>query len=530
MQPRIAPRLGKEGALSHRAVIIWFFGVIFCFQVVYHVMMHSALLREEASEHCNDALGPSSSPQCMEAKLFHSWKVATLELEQTMEHAFANDTDQDLEQIYPADVDGENVHRFSPATDMHAMSQPQDAVSMWPSMPRPSLHPSTQNKVDDESLNAGTISTSVMLPVLRQEKTRKIEDTQGKTSDLKSVASPVANSRPIVINTSKPVAWGNITPWVQSLLDLEALWERGMQRVREERDGDAATTPSTSAPTSTTQWSNMTSWAKDLAALQACLESQMNRHPHRVNRVPRTEVPQEHEETLLGQIMEFGRELCLEPVRRGRVSCAQFLQQSKVRMSPTGGGSYTLGHEEQKSGHIVNEASFAHRAMAMGKELCMDPRRKAYDACKQFLQDHVGGTNNTLKIVKPRQQSGELSWRRAAGWRSALRPRRQVQILGARELRHARWSGMIPKVACITVLPCGKSLHPQLRYFINNFRLQSYEGARELILVYHHTNLEAARLVRLYTDGIFIKGLAVFGTDYPSPASFRLVLGSLMLM
>merc|ERR1719362_938763 len=115
-------------------------------------------------------------------------------------------------------------------------------------------------------------------------------------------------------------------------------------------------------------------------------------------------------------------------------------------MSPKGGRSYELGHEVQKSEHNVNVASFAHRAMALGKELCMDPRRKAYDACKQFLQDHVEGTNNMLAGVRPGRQSGELSWRRAAGWRSALRPRRQVQIMGASELRHARWSGKIPKV------------------------------------------------------------------------------------
>jgi len=527
MQPRFAPRLGKEGASSHRAVIVWLFGAIFCFQVVYHVMMHSALLREEASDLCGDALGFDKSPQCMEAKLFHSWKAATLELEQTMEHAFASDTDEDLEHFFPVDADGENASQFSPANDTHAMSKPQDAVSMMPSMQPvawPSTQASTQNEVSDASFHARAISTPSMLPRSRYEKNKKVEHSEGKLSEIKNTVSPVANSRQIVLNNSKPVAWGNMTPWVQSLIDLQALWEHRMQKRREERHGAAATMPSTPAPSSTTQWSNMTAWAKDLAALQARLESQMNRLPHRAYRTPKTVVPQEHEETLLELIVEFGRELCLEPRRRGRASCAQFvqsIQQPKGRLNPKGGGSRKIVHELHESGHDVNDDSFAHRAMALGKELCMDPRRKAYDACKRFRQDHVEGTNNALEGMKPHQQSGELSWRKAAGWRSALRTRRQVQILSGSELRHAHWSGMIPKVACITVLPCGEPLHPRLRYFINNFRLQSYEGPRQLILVYHHTNLEAARLVRLYADGVFIEGIAVFGTEYPSAASFR---------
>jgi len=70
MQPRLAPRLGKENAVSHRSVVVWLFGVIFCFQVVYHVMMHTALLREEVAAHCSDALGSENSPHCIEAKIF----------------------------------------------------------------------------------------------------------------------------------------------------------------------------------------------------------------------------------------------------------------------------------------------------------------------------------------------------------------------------------------------------------------------------------------------------------------------------
>jgi len=521
MQPRLAPRLGKENAVSHRSVVVWLFGVIFCFQVVYHVMMHTALLREEVAAHCSDALGSENSPHCIEAKMFHTWKAATLELEQTMEHAFASDTNDDLEQAFPIDANWEDISQLSRSAERHASAQLQPTVSIQPWMQQVtqrSMPPYIQKKVSNRSLKTAAISMPAMLPLAR--------------SSSKNAAKPLTFSKPIVLNNSKPVAWGNMTPWVQSLIDLQALWERRMQRRREDRHGAAAATTTLTrfAPASTSQWSNMTSWAKDLAALQARLESQLNKPTRHANHTPAATVPQEHEETLLEQIMEFGRELCMEPARRGRISCTQFvhgIQQSKGRVSPSGrsrpksGGSHRQSHEDQNNEHEVNDASFVHRAMALGKELCLDPRRRAYDACKQFLQHHADGTNNTFQSMKYRQSTSKLSWKHVAGWRTALRQRRQEQILRGSELRHARWSGRIPKVVCITVLPCGQPLHPRLGYFINNFRLQSYEGPRELVLVFHHSNLEAARLVRMYTDGVFIKGLAVFGTEYPSAASFR---------
>lgn len=520
MQPRLAPRLGKEGVLSHRSVIAWLFGVIFCFQVVYHVMMHTALLREEVAAHCNEVFGSENSPHCMEAKMFRTWKAATIELEQTMEHAFAGDTNDDLEEAFPIDANWEDTSQLSRSTEERASEHLQPAVAVQPWMQQvaqPSTQPYAQKKVSNGS-KAEAISMPAALPPLRP--------------DSKNAAKPLTFSKPIVLNNSKKVAWGNMTPWVQSLLDLQVLWERRMQRRHENRHGAAAatTTPTRLVPASTSQWNNMTSWAKDLAALQARLESQMNKLTHHANHMHGVTVPQEHEETLLEQIMEFGHELCMEPARRGRISCTQFvhgIQQSKSGVSPSGGwrpkkgGSHGQSRADQNSEHEVNDASFIHRAMALGKELCMDPRRKAYDACKQFLQHHNEGTNKTLQSMKHRQPTNKLSWKHAAGWRTALRQHRQVQILHSSELRHARWSGRIPKVVCITVLPCGQSLHPRLGYFINNFHLQSYEGPRELVLVFHHSNLEAARLVRMYTDGVFIKSLAVFGTEYPSAASFR---------
>jgi hypothetical protein len=60
-----------------------------------------------------------------------------------------------------------------------------------------------------------------------------------------------------------------------------------------------------------------------------------------------------------------------------------------------------------------------------------------------------------------------------------------------------------------------------MMYFINNFRLQDYEGPRQLVLVYEHTDKEAAELVRSYVDNSYITAVATRGVEFPSAAALR---------
>lgn len=84
------------------------------------------------------------------------------------------------------------------------------------------------------------------------------------------------------------------------------------------------------------------------------------------------------------------------------------------------------------------------------------------------------------------------------------------------------WSGKIPKVACITGISGSHHTKARIMYFVNNFRLQNYEGARELIFVYHHTDTSAAELIRPYVDDNLIKGVASFGENvFPSTTALR---------
>jgi hypothetical protein len=85
------------------------------------------------------------------------------------------------------------------------------------------------------------------------------------------------------------------------------------------------------------------------------------------------------------------------------------------------------------------------------------------------------------------------------------------------ELRAATWSGTIPKVACVAAVPVGRESRSRFADFLKEFREQTYEGARQLVLVYSSTDEQMADLVRDSSDGVNIK--AVHTQDGLDPMS-----------
>jgi len=111
-------------------------------------------------------------------------------------------------------------------------------------------------------------------------------------------------------------------------------------------------------------------------------------------------------------------------------------------------------------------------------------------------------------------------WRPKHSW--PLPTSDKMSVVLRHDVRHMHWAGDIPKVACITVIHSSRHTKARMMYFINNFRLQDYEGPRQLVLVYHHTDTDAARLVRSYADASYIKGVATHGVnEFPSAAALR---------
>lgn len=203
-----------------------------------------------------------------------------------------------------------------------------------------------------------------------------------------------------------------------------------------------------------------------------------------------TESEPEIELPLMQRIFDFGRELCSEPERRDRPSCIQFLVSSQ---------NQTISPKTTDDSLLVENSNTQNMPSALYDEL----PKSSYELAHS------------------------LNWPAVRNWRESgpkLRGYFPVGVLTARrdELRHAKWAGMIPKVACVSVVPSGREAKYQIKYLVNNFRLQTYEGPRQLVLVYDHSDKVAKQLIGKYADGIYIRSAAARSDGkFPSTTAFR---------
>mmetsp|Transcript_39168 Transcript_39168/g.103377 ORF Transcript_39168/g.103377 Transcript_39168/m.103377 type:complete len:736 (+) Transcript_39168:106-2313(+) len=241
------------------------------------------------------------------------------------------------------------------------------------------------------------------------------------------------------------------------------------------------------------------------------------------------------------------KELCEHPERRHRPDCAKFLA-SVEELERRGNKAYQLARTASKAALRANIASEAkERALALDAKLArIKAERKVWerellekydrprDGTRQGLADastaapsQVDSPQAPDSFLPARHHGPELHWSSVVRWSAGrnLRGTAGSQVhaqVGRAELRAAHWAGMIPKVACIAAVESGPALEIQMKYFIDNFHLQSYEGPTQLVFVYHHKDRAAARLVQSHADGFHVKGVAAFGEGkFPSTAALR---------
>jgi len=528
-----------------------------CYQVAYQLLVRNILAKEqEDSSSCaNDA----SSPQCLEAKLFSNWKAAGDDLLRR-----------------EADVLGAR----ETAEELDGLIHPR-------SHKKPNFVGKDGEEVSNERAHSeGSDSSTSASKQLQSYSTHEAETVKVERSIVSSVVQ------------MGHTPWGHVTPWAQSLINLQDTMESRM-RLRNH----------------SVQWSNVTAWSRSLMALQADMESKMSafRARHAKHATTTVQVaPTKHEKSLLERIVEFGREMCMDPRRRGRPACAQFEHNNtgiSKQSAPSlranfskkaGADEFDARIKEMTKNREEWEKAAAQKLHAFGKQLCEDPKRHSYLSCKQFINDvkpaHIQHMTNAtefkstdgasiyeahLKELEDARKSWEqsvmhqidsfgkeicsapsrqgysacnaflksdnltravraqppklqqpitsdasrlLNWRVVAAWKAstkdAARPYGPLQVQ-PHEVQKLRWNGKIPKVACISLVPFGRNVASWLKYFVNDFLAQSYEGPKQLLLVYHHKDVEASKLVKMYADGTLIKAAAAHSDEYPSTAAFR---------
>jgi len=295
----------------------------------------------------------------------------------------------------------------------------------------------------------------------------------------------------------------------------------------------------------------VTAWAAELAALKGRLEA------HRAKKQQRREVgvfsnilPVDHGghgddgHHLIDRIADVNKRLCDQPERRTLPSCAQFQSAADAKTSDsemttakrrlrgapaktTASGTKTAVHppgslrgtnvaevqdyeahlQKLQSSHAAWEEAFSTKVVAQMREMCSDLRHRSHGRCRDFLKHDIHAAPDHLMLHWPPQVAASND---------------PMVVANTSLLLAARWSGRIPTVACITMIPRSLTrIETWLEAFIFNFRHQHYEGSKSLVLVYHHSDQAAAKMVRQFVDGTFIMSAVAWGDEFPSATAAR---------
>jgi hypothetical protein len=194
-------------------------------------------------------------------------------------------------------------------------------------------------------------------------------------------------------------------------------------------------------------------------------------------------------------------------------------------------------HKDQEH----DDAEIRQQSEKFLRELCADPARKSYHACANFAAPEAAAparaSSNLRAAAKAPKAASAPSAVKLVEYPTSLQwtPLTDSEVsskahhvgdslvsMKRKNLLGHHWVGKIPKVVCVSVLPEGKVTETLMKYFIDNYKLQHYEGARELVLVYHNTDAEAARIAHLYADGASIRAVAARGSEaFPSATAYR---------
>jgi len=304
--------------------------------------------------------------------------------------------------------------------------------------------------------------------------------------------------------------------------DLEAMHKQVKNRSLSSSSSSSSSEPKVASV------SHATTWSMELEALQKRIEARQGRQQqmgeHDI-------LPGDFEDDghhLLNRIVGLNKQLCEHPERRTLPSCAQFRAEggaaaasaeNSAQRATGKPGSRLRGsgivarelhdHDEQvrhlQESHRQWEEAFSAKVAAQMREMCSDLRHRSHGHCRDFLEHDVHVPDHLA-----------LHWPPKAALDTT-----PVVVVNRSVLVSARWSGRIPSVGCVTLMPRGIQIEKWMDSFVDNFRHQHYEGGKSLVLVYHHADHKAAKLAKEHADGVFIMAVSALDADFPSTAAAR---------
>lgn len=494
----------KQAHLSHRQIVIFLLGLTVCYQMIYQGIMWRALRNEEAASDEACAAPGASDPitaqpmRCLEMHLFQSWQHegSLLNKAQLNELRRGGDDILHLQPPFKVTMQAQETTSYPiKVVATNSTSYPASLIPFKSHFDKADIN--ADGVLDFEELVAARSQMGHQDPAADahrviglwdQNRDEKItleeflDYTRPHWQDQVAVAvqgesstKPVAGSHMESTTTSGGPSQYHVMNGIAS--PPTALHHFG--------EIDTAADDS-----SRSRFTPMTEWAANLVGLQRSMQTRADE----LERKHKKQAVQRAEHRVRWRQDEFDRleKEVLGALNRSRNTLspwAKDLMASQARL-------------EEQLQRLNSTRSHRHRELLANRKGSAEAGAKAPPTI----------------AVRLRGQSKRLSWSAVHSW-IHNKTRGTAVVAGWKDLRGARWAGMIPKVSCITVIPRGRASKIRMSHFIENFHVQEYEGPQQLVLVYHHADEEARKLVSTYADGSYIKGTAAFGEG--STLAFR---------
>jgi len=566
--------------VKSKSLVLWLTGLTIAYQIVYQITMFRALERDAAEDECSNAL--ASSPRCMELRLFRTWQKTAPLVHDLNDVAVDGDDDDLLEFVSPQFMPSAPATLVAATVPTTPAPASDVASTTGSAVPAAAAHRG-ERSASHVVASQGDVATTSWSPMtawargleqLQQQMEQRLQSLPGlrrkRQQDLSDKLDHYAES--ITKSLAKP---GNFTSWGHEIESLQqSLETRKAALPSEKRKRAQASSNLTKA-----SGGQKNSLLDEINSLLV----EMCEEPHRRGRSDCVKILAErsadrsasHEEAAIEGIhrhereLESGlasiaaeseawqrafddkvtqahKELCEVPERRNRPDCIRFLasvaemERSKTEALRTARHLARVALRSNISKEAKDRAASLDRRLvqiASDRQVWENELLNKYGLSQEahsansdkHQAEHVAvsaDTDSTDDMAHDNHEAREMHWPKVRDWTQTRKLRgshRGRVVFGRRELRAAHWAGRIPKVACITAIKSSLAAKIQMKYFIENFHKQSYEGPTQLVFVYHHKDREAAKMVKMYADGFHIKGVAAQGAaaEFPSTLDLR---------
>jgi hypothetical protein len=516
-------------------------GVIMCYQIVNYTILNTALqddlgFHRWGTQTASDAACfaepglVDGSSLCMEAQLFNGW------------HDMPEDAPELLKQLLvptPSNAT-EEQHSADPASDISDISEPsitttlqQRAAEGSNAVPSKIIISATSLKRSPDRQPHGSFTSG--LSKLQQELEAKMQEQAHRHAEHRALRALSVAARGQT--EELPTTYDSMTPWAHNIENLTHDIQHHMEVRKKERD-------------------------QRLAAREAVHDARVAAAHAAVQKAapasPTALAQQRNHHSVMGAIQDLGQELCRDPSRQNVPACAQFIstqssdhqtahQAHRDRNAKSMEQLHSLEKQfdDLRKEHDHEAQVFERETVTVLKELCADPARKSYPTCMHLTATYsttfvpgspqasrLRGRSSTVPTSIATVQTSnnaQLSWNNVLAWKSsrgALRSQKGTQDRAPmkvyRKDLHGHWQGITPRVACITVVPRGQLTKTLMTHFMDNYNLQHYEGSRQLVIIHHMDDHQAAEIIRPFVNGNYVKvGTAHGEGEFPSATAYR---------